>query len=531
MTGTIPGSKLIIAMSSIGKTTKESAGAPYDGPRPSSNATKDEFLLKDSQGQLLPHTVKAWDYGSETRFWTLTLRDDIKFPAYDRFADAEDMKWSIFEGHWTGFKSGGATSRAFQTALPTVVDSQTLKIEFEQPTFGIAEKGLTVGEETVGIFPSREIVALGNGNIEEGWAAFMELEPGPVASGAYNYVRQVPGELNEFTVNAEWWHDPAPAFERLVLMQAGEAATRLALAATEKADIINLSVPTLKQAEIIDSLKILTNPNTVIVHWVFFNLWEEDHPAYDNDSPFYDARVREAFNLAVDRDTINEVIYKGLTTRQDAPITAPAHLAWSTPIVQAMVNDPIPFDPARGKQLLADANFDFGRTIKAGMWTRNDAVIPEWFELNEAVISEWVKNLGVDVTLERSAENQYQVLAGGNSSRFDLFGGNRQGAGNPDLLGPARFFTSVGFGPIWWDDISVMREKALATSDIEEFKRWNAEISKYLRDNWSTVPLFINPALYGVQKARVESWPLVPGVTREHYFEHITATEALRKAQ
>ena len=533
MTGTIPGSKLIFAMPRIGRTTSESAGAPYDGPRPSSNVTKDEFLLKDPQGQLLAHTVKEWDYGSETKFWTLTLRDDIKFPAYDRFADAEDMRWSIFEGHWTGFKAGGSTSAAFQTALPSVVDSQTLKIEFEGPTFGIAEKGLTVAEETTGLFPSREILALGNGDALEGWAAFMELEPGPVATGAYNYVRQVPAELNEFTVNVDWWHDPAPDFERLILLQAGEPATRLALAATEKADIINLSAPALKQSDIIDHLKVITNPNTVIVHWVFFNLWETGHPAYDGSSPFYDARVREAFNLAVDRDEINEVIYNGLSTRQDAPITAPAHLAWSHPIVKAMVNDPIAYDPARAKQLLVDANFDFGRTVKAGMWTRNDSVIPEWFELNEAFVNAWIKNLGIEITLERTADSPYSVLHGGESHAFDLFGGNRQGAGNPDLMGPSTFFGpgSVNFGPIWWDDISAMREKALAATDVNVFAQWNAEISKYLRDNWSTVPMFINPALYGVHKDRVESWPMTPGVTREHYIEHIRATEALRKAQ
>ena len=179
-TGTIPGSTLDVAGPTIGKTTQESVEGPYDFSRPGSNITKDDFLLLSPSGELLPHVIAKWDFGDETKHWTLTMRDDIKFTAYDRIADVDDLKWSLFEGHWTGFKSGGTISRAFQTAQTTIVDPLTLKIDFEGATFGVAFSGLTQLEETVGIYPSDDILALGAGDATTGWGEFMKTTPGPV---------------------------------------------------------------------------------------------------------------------------------------------------------------------------------------------------------------------------------------------------------------------------------------------------------------------------------------------------------------
>jgi ABC-type transport system substrate-binding protein len=359
----------------------------------------------------------------------------------------------------------------------------------------------------------------------------MALEPGPITSGPYQYVRQVPQELNEYTVNTEWF-GTTPDFERLILQEVGEAATRIALLATEKADIVLLSAPTLKQAAVIDAAKILTNPHSVFVQFYFLNLWEEGHPAYDATNPFLDKRVREAFNFSVNREEINDVIYDGASATQDAPIMNPVKLAWNHPIVVEMRNNPIPFDVARAKQLLQDANFDFDETIP-GVTGRASAAVPEAVELIEAVANQWITNLGVKITLEDTQEPVYAQLHDGEAVRWLLWGRERIGGAGQHLLGPARYFGpgSVNFAATHWDRISVMRENALGTTDLDTYNLWNATISKFIRDEAIMVNLFTNPIYYGALKDRVESWPMTPGITREHYMEYIRATEALRKAQ
>jgi len=530
--GTIPGSNLVLAIPNIGKTTGESTEGPYDFSRPGSNPTKNELLLFSSAHELLPLVVTDWDFGSETRFWTLTMRDDVEFYAYNRMADSEDLLWSIFDGHWTGFKSGGSTSRSFQTAIPTIVDQFTIKIEFEQPTFGIPQKGLTLLEETTHLSPSKEILALGDGDATTGWAAYMAIKPGPPNSAGYKYVRQLPQELNEYEANDTWFNDPPVDFERMTMLSVPEAATRLAMAATEQADYLNLSAPLLAQAEGIPTMKLLVNPNTVRLQWYFLNLWEAGHPAYDASNPFLDVRVREAFNITMNRDEINTVIYKGLTNRHDAPLMSPANLAWHTPVVKAMRDNPIPFDPARGKQLLQDANFDFSQTIRAAQSTFISAVIPEWVDVNEAAVNDWIKNLGVKMSFEQTGEPVYSKLHDGESVPWLLWGGERSGGSSPDLMGPARYFGpgSVNFAATHWDAISEIRERGLATTDINVFIDANAEISKFVRDNWIMIPTFLNPVFYGISVEKIESWPLVPGMTRDHYFEFVRATESYRKS-
>jgi ABC-type transport system substrate-binding protein len=459
------------------------------------------------------------------------MRKDIAFPAYNRNANSDDLIWSIYEGHWTGFKSGGSTSRSFQTSVPTAVDAHTVKIEFEQATFGVAYDGFTVREETTHLTPAKELLAMGNGDSTAGWAAFMALEPGPISSGAYQYVRQVPQEFNEYKVNTKWF-GPAPDFEKFIFQEVKEPGTRLALLATEKADLINLSAPTLVQANAIDHAKVIANPSSVFVQFFFLNLWEEGHPAYDTDVIFLNKDVRTAFNTSVNRAEINEVIYGGASVHQDAPILNPVKFAWDHPIVKEMRDNPIPYDVAGAKALLAGAGLDLSKEIPAAQRGASSAV-PEWPELNEAVVNGWIKDLGANVVLEQTKENVYSQLHNGQGVKWWLWGGERIGGAGRHSLGPARYFGpgSVNFAASHWDQISDMREMALGANDMETYKEWNAKISKLQRDEALMIPLMVNPIYYGANKDRVESWPMTPGITREHYMEHIRATDALRASK
>jgi ABC-type transport system substrate-binding protein len=362
-----------------------------------------------------------------------------------------------------------------------------------------------------------------------GWEEWLK---DPILSGPYRQTKSVPGERKEFEVNVDWWKKPAPDFEKQILMQVPEAATRLAMVASKQADVMTLSALTLNQALQLPHVKILQQPATIHMQFYFFNMLNQDDKGYDPDNPFYDVRVREAFNIAVNREALVNTIYAGLSEVQNAPMMATGMRGWDHPIVVEMRNNPIPFDVARAKQLLQDANFDFDETIP-GVTGRASAAVPEAVELIEAVANQWITNLGVKITLEDTQEPVYAQLHDGEAVRWLLWGRERIGGAGQHLLGPARYFGpgSVNFAATHWDRISVMRENALGTTDLDTYNLWNATISKFIRDEAIMVNLFTNPIYYGALKDRVESWPMTPGITREHYMEYIRATEALRKAQ
>jgi len=68
-----------------------------------------------------------------------------------------------------------------------------------------------------------------------------------------------------------------------------------------------------------------------------------------SDKRFADVRVRQAFSMAIDRDAVNKAIYGGLYEPATA-LTPPSMVGSPTGICEACT-----FDPAKAKQLLADA--------------------------------------------------------------------------------------------------------------------------------------------------------------------------------
>ena len=78
MTGTIPGSKVTIAVEAVGALIKEPrSNLVLYGCRPGCMPVKDDFFLIDGEWTILPHVIKSWDFGSDTRTWTLDMQEGI----------------------------------------------------------------------------------------------------------------------------------------------------------------------------------------------------------------------------------------------------------------------------------------------------------------------------------------------------------------------------------------------------------------------------------------------------------------------
>ncbi len=510
--GTIPGSVLTMAMESIGDTIAETRGDPMDGCRPGCLLIKDDFWLMDPVGELLPHVVDSWEFGSNTQSWVLTMRDDIAFQN-GRNADANDLLWSIVTDHYgpEGRKSQQSYAESFQTARPEVTDTHVLKIDFDMPTVALPDMALTINAEHTGLYPSKEIIA-------DGWEAMLE---NPTFSGPYKITKQVPAEVNEYEVFVDWWHAP-PDWERMVMRHVPEAATRLALIGGNQVDVIALSAVTLPQALEIDGVKIIEQPATVHTQIGFTNIFNPGDPGYDADYPFADVRVREAFNISVDRDLIIEKIYAGRSVRQDAPMLAVGMRGFSHSIAQSMASDPIPFDPERARQLLDEAGFPKDMEVKMFQGTFILSGAPELSELNEAILTQWRENLGVNVTLtpiDTSSVRDAQVNR--EMMEYHLDASTRNST-EPLITTRARYFKDR-YNQASFDEIQARREPILASTDEAEIARLSAELSQYIRDNWLYVPLTTNPLFFGVVSEKVADWKPTIGAPWPHYFEYIEA--------
>jgi ABC-type transport system substrate-binding protein len=528
-TGTIPGSKLRIALQTIGGLVKEPrSNIVLYGCRPGCLPIKDDFFLFDTEWTLQPHVVKSWDFGSDTKSWTLNMQEGIEF--WDGTpATIEDLEFSIFEGGYsmeiaplTGEKLEGRPLR-WSTSTPfidhtskQIVDSDTLKIEFPLPTIGLPQLGLTVRVDSIGLRPKNEI-------LERGWADFLA---DPNLSGAYIPTKSVPGEIKEYDVNVNWFKG-APDFAQLTLLEAPEGATRVAMLAVKQADMADISAVTLPQALKFDNLKIIEQANTMITQSYFGNIFNPGDPGYDANWPFNNIKVREAFNIAIDRDLIIQRIYQGKSRRYDAPAVAPGMAGWDEPQVVAMRNNPIPFDPARARRLLAEAKFPMDMEIVMSMNAKPMSGVPELGDLNEALLTQWRNNLGLNVTLKRVEATQEWGPQRNNKEKVNstIWAGERTGP-SPTVSGGiiTNFFTENG-----WNfflpkaaELKALYDETKSTTDIGLVARNTAAMSQLLRDEWAFVPLTINPLFFAAQRDKILSYNPAP-TPWPSYFEHIKA--------
>ncbi len=129
-------------------------------------------------------------------------------------------------------------------------------------------------------------------------------------------------------------------------------------------------------------------------------------------NPFKDVRVREAFNLAVDKETIKARVMRGLAT------PSPLMIA---PELFPQAGFSSKFDPDRAKKLLADAGYPNG--FEVGMDCPNDRYVNDG-QICQAVVG-MLARIGVKVNLNAQPKAQYfaKVLkSGGYKTSFYLLG-------------------------------------------------------------------------------------------------------------
>ncbi|MCL7459620.1 ABC transporter substrate-binding protein [Micromonospora echinofusca] len=166
-----------------------------------------------------------------------------------------------------------------------------------------------------------------------------------------------------------------------------------------------------------------------------------------------DVRVRQALNHAIDRATITKTIF-GDFAHPTSQTAAPGFDGY-----QPALDDRYPYDPAKAKQLLTEAGYPNGFTLKVEAHTPGIGVV------TQAVIGQW-KKIGVNVELTTDTQVQ-QWLENVLSRKFPVVG---FGYGNlPTYLSSLDFMRPVPnpFNPFATADAELARllDQAIAEPD------------------------------------------------------------------
>ncbi|HYM68291.1 MAG TPA: ABC transporter substrate-binding protein, partial [bacterium] len=166
----------------------------------------------------------------------------------------------------------------------------------------------------------------------------------PVGTGPFKFVEAVRNDHITVDANPNYWGGK-PKVDRIIFQIVPESATRMLKLERNEAQIL-ADVPPSDYARVTGNsqLKLYTAAGLTILGVAMSNQL----------GPFKDVRVRQAMNYAVDKDAINKGLYGGATTASQG--MPPVLWGFNKAVT------PYPYDPAKAKQLLAEAGFANGFT-------------------------------------------------------------------------------------------------------------------------------------------------------------------------
>ncbi len=366
--------KLTIAITDMGNETP-TVWQEYAFGKAYMRFLYDAFTGTNDAGEVDKTTGAAidWSMSADAMDWTFTLRDDIKFHNGDPLT-AEDVKFSI--ALTSSEDSGASYAGTVRAAIAdpdqiTVVSPTELQIHASKPS-GFLNWFISDIQGVEGLIqPKNYTESVGND----------EFAKSPIGSGPYKFVDQRKGDFMEMEAMDDHWRNGGSKFKTVLWRIIPEESTRIAALKAGEVDVISVSrerAPQLRE----DGLNIFSKEGASVMGLYFHEQWRDD-------SIWKDINVREAFNLAINREEICEFVFAGQCTPAKVypwPDIAPGTDKSLTPL---------PFDPVRAKELLDASDYN-GEELAIRSYPRAD--VPEGPRFIEAVAA-YLTDIGVNVKI------------------------------------------------------------------------------------------------------------------------------------
>ena len=263
-----------------------------------------------------------------------------------------------------------------------------------------------------------------------------------------------------------------PYIDKLRALVIPEVATRVAALRSAKVDYLGAAGSAKLRS--IDTVAGLGKTNPELVIWPSYNRSENSFGLNVNNPPFDDLRVRQAMQMALDLETMNDGYFKGYgeTTPQGhisrtMKSAAPQFADWPEEVKMNFT-----YNEEGARQLLADAGYPDG--------FKTTLVHLERYDLNwaELAATYW-SDIGVDVDIKPVPLAEFVALRGAHD--FEMISNELAFLISPFLIMSARYqSTSPGNTAAVADPVyDAMIEVAKVATTIEEQDRLAGEMDMY----------------------------------------------------
>jgi len=293
------------------------------------------YALHDAMVKPMPGNAHAsslaesWSSSEDSLTHDFVLRDGVRFHNGEPVT-AEDVKFSLE-------RYRGAAHELMKSKVAAIdsVDGRHVRFKMKEPwpdflTFYSSASGAGW------IVPKTYVQKVGDDGFKKA----------PIGAGPYKFVSFNPGVELVLEAFDGYWRK-TPSVKRIVMKVIPDESTRLAALKRGEVDIAYSIRGELAQE--LRSTPGLTLQPVVLADasWIYFP------EQWDSKSPWHDMRVRQAANLALDREGMSKALFLGyckITNNALVPYTF--EYFWQPP--------PAVYDPDKAKELLAAAGYAGG---------------------------------------------------------------------------------------------------------------------------------------------------------------------------
>lgn len=345
---------------------------------------------------VVPALAEKWTTSDDGKVWTFTLHNGVKFhDGTDFNADAVVKNWD----YWSNTKNAvhdaqikaGQTFEYYEGQFGGFdADSIITKVEAVDPTtvrFTLSSpQGPFLNNLAMFVFVFWSPTALEKAGVDSC--------KNPVGTGPYKFVEWKPNEQVTLEAFPGYWDQPnAPKMKRVIVRNIPNNSARLLALSAGEIDAMEGMEPRDVEAVKGDKrLQLLLRPaNTT--GYVAFNY---------KVTEFQNVKVRQAFAMAIDKQTIVDKLYggTGLVAKEFQP---PALWGYNKDLQDWK------YDPAAAKKLLADAGFPNGlsevtfdgKKVPLEFWYMpvSRPYYPNPKDIATAMAADWAK-IGINVSLQ-----------------------------------------------------------------------------------------------------------------------------------
>ena len=249
----------------------------------------DKLIDIDEKLNLVPQLAQSWEWSADSKTLTMKLRPGVSFHDGEKF-DAAAVKFNL-ERHKT-LPGSNRRGELAPLASVDVVDAMTVKLNLSAPFSPL----LAALSDRAGMMVSPKAAQ----------AAGDKFGARPVCSGPFKFVERVAQDRIVFEKFDGYWNKAAISFDKITYTPVVDATVRLANLKAGQFDFIERVAPSDIEKLMTDKRFKVTRITEIGYQGITINIGKSDKAQANPLGK--DARVREAFELSLDRQGLAQVV-------------------------------------------------------------------------------------------------------------------------------------------------------------------------------------------------------------------------------